>query len=64
MVKIFKLDKSRARDEEASEAESGGMGLPIAGRILEAHKYRYGSKSVETVWNGEKVSGVEFWFSA
>lgn len=44
--------------------DGGGMGLPLAGRILEFHKYKYGSHNIGIEWKGEKLNGVEFWFMA
>ena len=46
---LFKADKSRTQ-----RGTSGGMGLAIASRILELHKFSYGCKNVK--------NGVEFWF--
>lgn len=46
---LYKADKSRTE-----RGTSGGMGLAIASRILELHKFSYGCKNVK--------NGVEFWF--
>ena len=46
---LYKVDKSRTE-----RGTSGGMGLAIASRILELHKFSYGCKNVK--------NGVEFWF--
>lgn len=46
---LSKTDKSRTE-----RGTSGGMGLAIASRILELHKFSYGCKNVK--------NGVEFWF--
>lgn len=46
---LYKADKSRTERET-----SGGMGLAIASRILELHKFSYGYKNIK--------KGVEFWF--
>ncbi len=46
---LSKTDKSRTK-----RGTSGGMGLAIASRILELHKFSYGCKNVK--------NGVEFWF--
>jgi len=46
---LYKADKSRTE-----KGTSGGMGLAIASRILEIHKFSYGCKNVK--------NGVEFWF--
>ncbi len=63
---MYKLDKSRTakRLEGDLAGDGGGMGLPLAGRILEFHKYKYGSHNIGIDWNGEKLKGVEFWFTA
>ena len=46
---LYKSDKARTGD-----GASSGMGLAIASRILELHKFSYGCKNVN--------DGVEFWF--
>jgi len=46
---LNKTDKSRTE-----KGTSGGMGLAIASRVLELHKFSHGCKNVK--------NGVEFWF--
>lgn len=46
---LYKADKSRTE-----RGTSGGMGLAVASRILELHKFSYGCQNVK--------NGVEFWF--
>ncbi len=46
---LYKTDQARTE-----KGTSGGMGLAIASRILELHKFSHGCKNVK--------NGVEFWF--